>query len=266
MAAYKGTTVHGFPNLFMIVGPNTGLGPLQHGVHHRVAGRLHPRRASARCAQRGYAAVEPRAEAQQAWNADLQRRMKRTVWNTGGCSSWYLDAHGRNTDALAAQPRSRSAASSPGSTPRRTTCAGRTTATRRGGLAHEDARRQGRRDHRRRLRHRPRARASTSPAGARCSRSPTSTRPGSPRPSTWSRTPAPARSAPTALDVADRAAFAAYAADGRRALRPGQRRGQQRRRRARRRLRGPRRTPTWTGSSASTSGASSTAPRSSCPT
>ena len=44
MAAYKGTTVHGFPNLFMIVGPNTGLGPLQHGVHHRVAGRLHPRR------------------------------------------------------------------------------------------------------------------------------------------------------------------------------------------------------------------------------
>ena len=23
--------------------------------------------------------------------------MKRTVWNTGGCQSWYLDAHGRNT-------------------------------------------------------------------------------------------------------------------------------------------------------------------------
>ena len=23
--------------------------------------------------------------------------MKRTVWNTGGCSSWYLDSHGRNT-------------------------------------------------------------------------------------------------------------------------------------------------------------------------
>ena len=44
-----------------------------------------------------YAAVEPTADAQQEWNADIQRRMKRTVWNTGGCSSWYLDRHGRNT-------------------------------------------------------------------------------------------------------------------------------------------------------------------------
>jgi len=44
-----------------------------------------------------YAALEPRADAQRRWNADLQRRMKRTVWNTGGCSSWYLDHHGRNT-------------------------------------------------------------------------------------------------------------------------------------------------------------------------
>ena len=38
-----------------------------------------------------------RRDAQEAYNADLQRRMGRTVWNTGGCSSWYLDANGRNT-------------------------------------------------------------------------------------------------------------------------------------------------------------------------
>jgi hypothetical protein len=44
----------------------------------------------------GVAAVEPTMAAQQAWNDDLQRRMRRTVWTTGGCSSWYLDAHGRN--------------------------------------------------------------------------------------------------------------------------------------------------------------------------
>jgi cyclohexanone monooxygenase len=44
-----------------------------------------------------YAALEPRADDQQRWNADLQRRMKRTVWNTGGCSSWYFDSEGRNT-------------------------------------------------------------------------------------------------------------------------------------------------------------------------
>ena len=31
------------------------------------------------------------------YNADIQRRMKRTVWTTGGCASWYLDSHGNNT-------------------------------------------------------------------------------------------------------------------------------------------------------------------------
>ena len=102
MAAYKGTTVHGFPNLFMIVGPNTGLGHssmvfiiesqvayLRDAVRTMRAARLRRRRAAPRTRQRR-------------WNADLQRRMKRTVWNTGGCSSWYLDDHGRNTIALAA--------------------------------------------------------------------------------------------------------------------------------------------------------------------
>ena len=46
---------------------------------------------------REIASLEPRPEAQQAWNKDLQQRMQRTVWNTGGCASWYLDSHGRNT-------------------------------------------------------------------------------------------------------------------------------------------------------------------------
>ena len=41
-------------------------------------------------------AVEPTREAQRTWNDDVQRRMQRTVWNRGGCSSWYLDDHGRN--------------------------------------------------------------------------------------------------------------------------------------------------------------------------
>jgi hypothetical protein len=45
----------------------------------------------------GVATVEPHQSAQDAWNHDIQRRMQRTVWSTGGCSSWYLDAHGRNT-------------------------------------------------------------------------------------------------------------------------------------------------------------------------
>jgi hypothetical protein len=47
--------------------------------------------------ERGWAAVEPRRRAFDRWNAGVQRRMRRTVWTRGGCDSWYLDEHGRNT-------------------------------------------------------------------------------------------------------------------------------------------------------------------------
>jgi cyclohexanone monooxygenase len=96
MSAYKGTTVHGFPNLFMLTGPNTGQGhtSVVFVIESQVAYLCDALRTMR---QEGYAAIEPRPAAQQRWNADVQRRMKRTVWNTGGCSSWYLDAHGRNT-------------------------------------------------------------------------------------------------------------------------------------------------------------------------
>jgi cation diffusion facilitator CzcD-associated flavoprotein CzcO len=96
MSAYKGTTVHGFPNLFILVGPNTGQGhtSMVFIIESQVA---YLRDALRTMRTQRYAAIEPRAAAQKRWNTNLQRRMKRTVWNTGGCSSWYLDAHGRNT-------------------------------------------------------------------------------------------------------------------------------------------------------------------------
>jgi hypothetical protein len=42
-------------------------------------------------------AIEPRPEAQAAFVAEVDRRMRHTVWLTGGCRSWYLDASGRNS-------------------------------------------------------------------------------------------------------------------------------------------------------------------------
>jgi cation diffusion facilitator CzcD-associated flavoprotein CzcO len=96
MAGYKGTTVHGFPNYFSIVGPNTGLG--HSSMVFMIESQVDYIRDAVRTmATHAYASVEPRRDAQDAWNDDLQRRMKRTVWSTGGCSSWYLDEHGRNT-------------------------------------------------------------------------------------------------------------------------------------------------------------------------
>ena len=95
MAMYKGTTVHGFPNLFSVLGANTGQGHTSVIVYiEALTGYV---RDAIRTLRRGgYAAVEPRADAQDRWNADIQRRMRKTVWMRGGCTSWYLDDHGRN--------------------------------------------------------------------------------------------------------------------------------------------------------------------------
>ena len=95
MQAYKGTTVNGFPNLFFVVGPNTGLGhsSMVFMIESQVAYILDALRHLDRS---GTTAVQPRAEVQAAYVKDLQDRMTRTVWSAGGCASWYLDRHGRN--------------------------------------------------------------------------------------------------------------------------------------------------------------------------
>jgi cation diffusion facilitator CzcD-associated flavoprotein CzcO len=96
MQAHRGLTVSGFPNLFFLVGPNTGLGHnsmvlmIEAQVGHMV-------QALDVMAQNGYGVIEPRADVQAAYNADLQAELAKTVWATGGCSSWYLDEQGRNT-------------------------------------------------------------------------------------------------------------------------------------------------------------------------
>jgi cation diffusion facilitator CzcD-associated flavoprotein CzcO len=94
--AHVGTTVSGFPNLFLLQGPNTGLGHtsvllmLEAQIEHVLSAVDYMRR-------HGVAAIEPRPEAQAAFVADVDRRLRGTVWNSGGCLSWYLDATGRNS-------------------------------------------------------------------------------------------------------------------------------------------------------------------------
>lgn len=91
---YKGCAVAGFPNYFTITGPNTGLGHnsmiymIESSVTYVLgaikairAGQLH--------------SVEVKPEVQRAFNVDLARRMKGTVWSSG-CKSWYLDKDGKN--------------------------------------------------------------------------------------------------------------------------------------------------------------------------
>ena len=94
--AYLGTSVTGFPNLFFITGPNTGLGhnSLLFMIEAQLSYVLDALRQMRR---RGATRIEVRRDAVEAYNAYIQRRLVRSVWNTGGCSSWYLDATGRNT-------------------------------------------------------------------------------------------------------------------------------------------------------------------------
>jgi cation diffusion facilitator CzcD-associated flavoprotein CzcO len=94
--AYRGTAVAGFPNLFIITGPNTGLG--HNSLVYMIEAQLDYLMDAVRVIdQRGATRTEVRRVAQDAYNADLQSRMGRTVWNSGGCSSWYIDANGKNT-------------------------------------------------------------------------------------------------------------------------------------------------------------------------
>ncbi|MBI5615925.1 MAG: NAD(P)/FAD-dependent oxidoreductase [Gammaproteobacteria bacterium] len=91
---FLGITCAGFPNFFMLVGPNTGLGHnsivfmIEAQVRHVLAclDQLESRRART---------VEVRANVQHAYSAEIQERMAKTAWSSG-CKSWYLSADGRN--------------------------------------------------------------------------------------------------------------------------------------------------------------------------
>lgn len=95
IAAYLGASVHGFPNLFFMLGPNTGLG------HNSVllmveAQARHAARLLAEMRAQGVQAVEPRAEVQADYAEEMRRRLAGMVWQAGGCRSWYQDAQGGN--------------------------------------------------------------------------------------------------------------------------------------------------------------------------
>jgi cation diffusion facilitator CzcD-associated flavoprotein CzcO len=93
--AYLGSTVAGFPNLFLLYGPNTNLG------HSSIVYILESQMNYAISAleamdERGAAAFDLHPAVQDTFNEELQDRLEGSVWNSG-CSSWYLDANGRNS-------------------------------------------------------------------------------------------------------------------------------------------------------------------------
>ncbi|MBA0127768.1 NAD(P)/FAD-dependent oxidoreductase [Haloechinothrix sp. YIM 98757] len=92
--AYLGTTFAGFPNMFMMLGPNTGLGhtSMVYMIESQISYILGALREMNR---RDAHTIEVRADVQEGFNSWVDSKMQPTVWQTG-CSSWYLDSTGRN--------------------------------------------------------------------------------------------------------------------------------------------------------------------------
>ncbi|MGW5303850.1 flavin-containing monooxygenase [Streptomyces griseoluteus] len=97
MEALRGGSAAGFPNWLSVIGPNTGLG--NSSMILMIESQLNYLADYMRQLDTlgGRTALDARPAAVGRWNRRVQERMKRTVWNTGGCTSWYLDASGRNT-------------------------------------------------------------------------------------------------------------------------------------------------------------------------
>jgi cation diffusion facilitator CzcD-associated flavoprotein CzcO len=92
--AYLGLSVPGFPNMFLLYGPNTNGGTgsviytLEAGITHVIAAL---RELDRRAAQK----IEVRREAAHAFDRELRQALSKTVWHTG-CTSWYLDENGND--------------------------------------------------------------------------------------------------------------------------------------------------------------------------
>jgi len=96
MQAYRGTTIAGLPNAFMVLGPNLGIGHnsafivIEAQINY-ILSTLQTMR------DQQLSRVEVKADSQRSYNRKVQKDLQGTVWNTGGCSSYYLDKNGFNS-------------------------------------------------------------------------------------------------------------------------------------------------------------------------
>jgi cation diffusion facilitator CzcD-associated flavoprotein CzcO len=96
MVTNRSSTVAGFPNLFLLVGPNVGVGhtSMVYMIESQVA---YVERALDAMDGEGLEVLETTEAAQDAYRDLIARKSRDTVWLAGGCGSWYLDEHGHNT-------------------------------------------------------------------------------------------------------------------------------------------------------------------------
>lgn len=93
--SYYGVSTKNFPNLFQLLGPNTILG--HNSVIFMIESQVNYILQLIQTVDKtGTQAVEIKHEVQDQFNERVQEQLKGTVWQAGGCSSWYQAADGKN--------------------------------------------------------------------------------------------------------------------------------------------------------------------------
>jgi cation diffusion facilitator CzcD-associated flavoprotein CzcO len=97
MSAYLGVTVTDFPNLFLLLGPNTGLG--HNSIILMIEAQVrYVMSCLALMKRRKKRVLEVLPNTQKQFVEEVHQRLKGTVWQSGGCQSWYQDQRtGENT-------------------------------------------------------------------------------------------------------------------------------------------------------------------------
>lgn len=90
--AYATTAVHGYPNYFVMNGPNSGLGAGTSVIDIVEIQASYIRQAIDFMHDNDVSWIEVTADAEQRYVEDVERRASGTVWLDGGCTSWYVDA------------------------------------------------------------------------------------------------------------------------------------------------------------------------------
>jgi len=91
--AYLGTAMPGFPNLFVVTGPNTGIGHTS-AIFVIEAQMNYILKSIQQLDKTGSKAIEVKPEAEAAYTGMIHSEMEKTVWKAGGCKSWYQSKSG----------------------------------------------------------------------------------------------------------------------------------------------------------------------------
>jgi len=91
--AYLGTSIPGFPNLFVVTGPNTGIGHTS-AIFVIEAQMSYIMKSIATLKQKNARAIEVTPKAEADYTQMIHAEMEKTVWKTGGCQSWYQSKSG----------------------------------------------------------------------------------------------------------------------------------------------------------------------------